>query len=140
MSLLIQDPESSRRRLLRSQTRHSLVPSSQVFFTPSHHTQLPRGSLQQPSSGPLVSGSVPLIVVPSQILPTAPPLRHQLTVTVTSISILVTLDLIHMSSTDLTVKVPLADTPPVSRANDPGLSSLLCRSNRLPAALHQTNS
>ena len=56
-------------------------------------------------------GLVPSVVVPSLTFPTAPLSRYRLTVMITSIPIFVILDLIHTSSTDLIVGVPLASTP-----------------------------
>ena len=58
-------------------------------------------------------GSDPLIAVePSLTLPTVPLSRHRLMVKVKSNPLLVDLDLILSSPTDLTVGVPLAGTPP----------------------------
>ena len=126
----IQTPEGLTLEIPEQNTLSCLLISS----LPYAHTPFwpPRGSIQRSPSDPNLSGSVPLAVVPSQTLPTAPPSRYRLTVKVKSNPLLVALDLILTSPTDLTVGVPLAGTPPASRANDPGLISLLCRSNRLP--------
>ena len=138
MSLLIKGPffEFSKTLEIPEQDILScfLILSLLHVHTPS---QPPCGFGQRSPSDPNLSGSVPLAVVPSLTLPTAPPSCHRLTVKVKSNPLLVDLDLILSSTTDLTVGVPLAGTPLASRANIPGLSSLLCRSNRLPAALHQ---
>ena len=121
MSLLI---KGSFFRILQDfwdpRTRHSLLLSDLKSYYALTPSQPPRGSIQRSPSDPNLSGLVPLAVVPSQTLPTVPPSRHRLTVKVKSNPLLVALDIILTSLTDLTIGVPLAGTPPpASRANIP---------------------
>ena len=88
MSLLIKDLLLHLLLLLLQLSRTLEIPELDILSSllisglPRVHTpsQPPRGSIQRSSSDPNLSGSVPLAVVPSQTLPTAPPSRHRLTV------------------------------------------------------------